>query len=101
MHGMLRMAFLEGVRHRHRVAEASLDELRIPAADGAPGEDRLALDTALGRLPAAQREVVMLHAVHGLTFREIAPMVRAPLWTVASRYRLGLNRLRGILGAEP
>lgn len=101
MHGMLRMAFLEGVRRRDRAAEAPLDELRMPAADGAPSADRLALNTALGRLPAAQREVVMLHTLHGMTFREIAAMVRAPLWTVASRYRLGMNRLRGILGAKP
>ena len=101
MHGILRMAFLEGIRRRDRVAEAPLDEMRIPASDGAPAADRLALNTALGRLPAAQREVVMLHAVHGLTFREIAAMVRAPLWTVASRYRLGMNRLRGILGEQP
>jgi len=62
--------------------------------------DRLALEAALSRLPVEQREAVLLHVVQGLTFREIAAMANTSIWTIASRYRLGLDRLRGVLGAQ-
>jgi RNA polymerase sigma-70 factor (ECF subfamily) len=99
LHGMLRAAFLDGERHRGVAAEEPLEGLDPPGGSGIAEADRLALQTALGRLPVEQREVVVLHAVQGLTFREVAAMTSASIWTIASRYRLGLDRLRGILGA--
>jgi RNA polymerase sigma-70 factor (ECF subfamily) len=100
MHGMLRTAFLDGERHRVVAAEAPLGALDVEAAPGMAQADRLALETALGRLPVEQREVIVLHAVHGVTFREVAVKTNTSMWTVASRYRLGMDRLRGILGAR-
>jgi RNA polymerase sigma-70 factor (ECF subfamily) len=100
MHGMLRTAFLDGERHRVVAAEVSLGAFDVEAGPGMAQADRLALETALGRLPVEQREVVVLHAVQGLTFREVAAMTNASIWTIASRYRLGLDRLRDILGAQ-
>jgi len=100
MHRMLRTAFLEGVRHRGVAAEVPLDTLDVAAGTGAEEADRLALETALGGLPAEQREVIVLHSVQGLTFREIAGMTGVSMWTIASRYRLGLERLRGMLGTR-
>ena len=100
LHGMLRAAFLDGERHRGAAAEEPLEGLDPPGGSGVAEADRLALQAALGRLPVEQREVVVLHAVQGLTFREVAMRTNTSMWTVASRYRLGLDRLRGILGAQ-
>ena len=100
LHGMLRAAFLDGERHRGVAAEEPLEGLDPPGGPGVAETDRLALQTALSRLPVEQREVVVLHAVQGLTFREVAAMTNASIWTIASRYRLGLDRLRGVLGAQ-
>jgi RNA polymerase sigma-70 factor (ECF subfamily) len=100
MHGMLRTAFLDGERHRGVAAEEPLGRIEPEASAGVAEADRLALGASLGRLPAEQREVIVLHVVHGMTFREIAAMARTSQWTAASRYRLGMDRLRGMLGTH-
>jgi RNA polymerase sigma-70 factor (ECF subfamily) len=48
----------------------------------------------LGRLPPAQREAVSLRHIGGYSFREIAKITGVPVFTAASRCRLGLARLR-------
>jgi RNA polymerase sigma-70 factor (ECF subfamily) len=57
------------------------------------------IDRALRRLPAEQREVILLKLSEDLTFREIAELLGLPRATAASRYRLALERLRSILGS--
>jgi RNA polymerase sigma-70 factor (ECF subfamily) len=52
------------------------------------------LQTALGRLPAEQRQVVTLKIWGGLTFAEIAGALDIPANTAASRYRYALEELR-------
>jgi RNA polymerase sigma-70 factor (ECF subfamily) len=63
-------------------------------------EERLALDRAVRRLPAEQREVLYLKVYEGLSFREIADVVEVPLSTAASRYRYALEKLRELLGTS-
>jgi len=92
-----RRAAVDHVRRRTlRVAEP-LERCGLLAAP--PSAPERELDAArasreLARLPAAQREVLYLRHFVGLTFAAIAEIVRAPLFTVASRHRLGLARLR-------
>ena len=62
--------------------------------------DAMALREALGRVPAAQREVLELAYFAGRTQQEIASQVGIPLGTVKSRVRLGLLALRAELGGE-
>src|SRR4051812_9097299 len=52
------------------------------------------LRDALGALPAAQREAVVLAYWGGLTAHEIARREGVPLGTAKSRLRLGLQRMR-------
>ena len=54
---------------------------------------------ALGRLPHAQREALVLAYWGGLTADEIARRIEVPLGTAKSRIRLGLEKLRAECGA--
>lgn len=51
-------------------------------------------------LPVAQREVVFLRHFAALSFREIGEICSIPTFTAASRHRLAIRRLKGILGLE-
>lgn len=57
-------------------------------------ERRRAIEAALQRLPAEQREVLVLKIWGELTFDEIARQLDIPLNTAASRYRYALAALR-------
>ncbi len=54
--------------------------------------DREQLDAALAALPEEMREVIVLHELEGLAYKEIAAVVGIPLGTVMSR--LARARLR-------
>ncbi|NLX17524.1 MAG: sigma-70 family RNA polymerase sigma factor, partial [Ramlibacter sp.] len=43
------------------------------------------LDAALGRLPADQREVLLLREIEQLSYDEIAQVLEVPLGTIKSR----------------
>ena len=58
---------------------------------------RLALSTALGELPPEQRAVVHLKLWEGMTLEAIAAALDLSPNTAASRYRYGLDKLRGRL----
>jgi RNA polymerase sigma-70 factor, ECF subfamily len=72
---------------------------RVQAADDRRDE-KLALEQALGQLPAEQREVVHLKVWEGLTFQEIADLTGESLNTAASRYRYAMEKLRAILAEK-
>lgn len=59
--------------------------------------DSSMITAALARLPANQREVLALKAIEGLTFFEIASICNLSINTVASRYRLSIEKMRDYL----
>jgi len=59
-----------------------------------------AVQTALGRLPYEQREIITLRLHGDLTFREIALSQGVSLNTVQARYRYALERLARLLSGE-
>jgi RNA polymerase sigma-70 factor, ECF subfamily len=90
-------------RRRHTVRGTAVDPETAGLSDGGRGsrlpEDRLLLAevrAAMGRLPEAQRAVLALVAVEGLTYRETAEVLEVPIGTVMSR----LARARDALIAQ-
>lgn len=66
----------------------------------APERDYVAeegLRLALRELPDDQRQVIVLHIWGELTFSEIAEVLEIGSNTAASRYRYGLDKLRGLI----
>ncbi len=61
--------------------------------------DEKALEAAIGALPHLFREVVVMRDINGLSYREIAAAIGAPIGTVMSRLARGRAVLVASLGA--
>jgi RNA polymerase sigma-70 factor (ECF subfamily) len=74
----------------------------LEAATGDAGRavDAARAGTLLARLSAAQREAVYLRHYADCTFAEIGQVTGVPTFTAASRYRLGIAKLRRMMEGE-
>ena len=79
----------------HDVVDEHAAEL-FEAVASAPDYQRVR--ECLAELNADQREAIQLAYFDGLSHREIAEATGAPLGTVKSRLRLGMERLRELFG---
>ena len=93
------------VRRWRRAARTELlADPAEPAQDGlarADADGRLDLDEALRALPRAERICVSLCFGAGFSHAEAAEALNAPLGTVKSHVKRGLDRLRERLAASP
>lgn len=85
---------------RGRLDTVDLDD-DVPEIPTAAAQfDRLAmrdLDAALQAMPFEQREVLLLAALEGMAYAEIAQTLDIPIGTVMSRLSRGRERLRGLM----
>jgi len=92
------------LRQRRRLEGSgqAADAARLPnPPEAEPLADRLReIERLLGRLPRRQAEAIRLRIFGGLAFQAIAEAVGVSLPTVKSRFRYGVERLRGILHKE-
>ena len=63
-------------------------------------ESETTVQTALGKMPAIYREVLLLRFQEEMQLTEIATVLDAPISTVKSRLYRGLEDLRGLLTGE-
>ena len=63
-------------------------------------EQRKVVACALAQLPQDQRQVIVLHVLGSLRFREIAHQSGESINTIQSRYRYGLVKLQSLLNGE-
>lgn len=80
--------------------EVSAPKAESPELAMARQDAKQAVADALSSLTPPLREAIVLRYGHGLTYREIAEIMRCPLKTAESRVRLAHERLRGLLQAE-
>jgi RNA polymerase sigma-70 factor (ECF subfamily) len=103
---MVRNRSIDVIRARKRRPVAQLaegtdppDTLDVPT-EAAVAVDASAARDALATLPAEQRQVLELAYFGGLSHSEIASQLSAPIGTVKGRIRLGLDRLRVLMGVQ-
>ena len=97
--GIMHNLHVDGTR-RPRLDTVVLDA-DVPEAPVAPAQDeRLALrdlQAALDRLPAEQKEVLLLVALEDMAYADVARTLGIPIGTVMSRLSRGRERLRALL----
>ncbi len=76
--------------------EAGKNEIPAIATEEKDANDRL--KKIIGKLPEAQREVIIMHYILELSFREVAEHLNLSVNTVAARARYGLQKIRTYLG---
>ena len=89
-----------GEARRRRRDRGRLPEMPQLAGAGESGEMREQIERALGELPEAQREVVVMKIWGDLTFAQIAEVVVESPNTVATRYRYAMAKLEQMLSPE-
>jgi RNA polymerase sigma-70 factor (ECF subfamily) len=87
-------------RRRVKVSADWIFEADPTTDDTTPPARPDRLESLLHELPFDERDAIVLKLYSGLTFQEIADLRDLPLPTVASWYRRGLERLRGLLTEE-
>jgi len=85
-------SFDEGV---HELPDAGNDPARGVVRSELTDQVYLALD----KLSLLHRDVIILHELHGLTYRECADVLGVPVGTVKSRLANAFRCLRGSLGS--
>jgi RNA polymerase sigma-70 factor (ECF subfamily) len=68
-----------------------------PDLEAARSEERAKIARALNALPPHHRTIIMLSDVEGLSYREIAEVLRCPVGTVMSRLHNARKRMRALL----
>jgi RNA polymerase sigma-70 factor (ECF subfamily) len=93
-------AAVDLVRRRKVRAAQPLEHclfLEAPSPDSARSVDAGRASQLLAELPAPQRDVIYLHHFIGCTFAAIGKITGVSTFTAASRYRLGLGKLRRLM----
>lgn len=88
------------VRRFERGAAEAIEAVSAPLASPRYLARRRAV-AALDELPDAQRHVLVMHHVLGMTVAEIAHELQTPAETIRSRLRVAMGKVRVLLGALP
>ncbi len=91
-------AAVDVLRRRKLTIEADDAVLEAVLPDPVSASDAARASRLVLGLPGAQREAVYLRHFAGLSFAEIGDVTGVPTFTAASRYRLGIGRLRKLMG---
>jgi RNA polymerase sigma-70 factor (ECF subfamily) len=96
-------AAVDVTRRRRRRQAESLEDcpfLAANAVDGVQRVDAARASQLLAGLPPAQRDAVYLRHFADCSFAEIGEIVGVPKFTAASRYRIGIGKLRRLMEGD-
>ncbi len=113
-------AWLSGIAHHHAIdelrrrrvrptaAQAGDEEQAENIADASPtpldlavqSSERRRIVEALQAIPPEQSRVIEMAYFEGYTQQEIADKLGKPLGTIKTRMRLGMQKMRGLLGEK-
>jgi RNA polymerase sigma factor (sigma-70 family) len=101
--------FSKAGRADQRAVPVVLDDMNDERADEQLDPEALVMQRqtvervqrALGELPVDFREVIVLRELEGMSYKEIAAVIGAPIGTVMSRLARARERLLAALDAEP
>ena len=99
--GWVRMVGLRLCRNRWRKTRNRVAAYRRHGAESVvepPGDDTVALVTALRRLPAGDRQAVVMHHLLDLPVADVAAQTGVPVNTVKTRLVRGRRTLAALLG---
>ncbi|MBQ4557103.1 MAG: sigma-70 family RNA polymerase sigma factor [Clostridia bacterium] len=93
---MTRNLSIDALRAKQSV---NLDDVQQPAEDALAGIiTRMDVETAIGKLPCDEREILSLHLNGSLGFSQIARIVGLSLPATYRKYRKAITALREYLG---
>jgi len=88
---------LDFLRHNHPMESTDGIELSDESADEAELYDEAArINSILQQLPERESEIIRMKVVSELTFTEIAAILSISPGTAATRFKLGMDKLRTI-----
>ena len=95
--------FLKKQKREQPLLDGDTEEKAIPEpSDSTSTEEtvtgNMAVAEALEYLDESEREIVNMHILAELTFREIAAIVEKPIGTVTWKYRNAVHKLQKIVG---
>ena len=70
------------------------------ASNAIPSLELRDLEVAMGKLAPEQRQVILLVGLEGMTYDEVAAILKVPVGTVRSRLSRGRDQLRRLMGVE-
>lgn len=98
---ILRHHCLDQLRRSRRTPSAiAVDHVVVAVGPDEAALDRRSLETALARLPDAQREVLRLRYFAELSYQELALILDIPIGTVMSRLHLARKALAELVSAQ-
>jgi RNA polymerase sigma-70 factor (ECF subfamily) len=88
-----------GVRDGNNVELTEAMQLAVQS-NAIPTLELRDLETAIGKLPPEQRQVILLVGLEGMAYEEVAKVLKVPVGTVRSRLSRGRDQLRLLMGME-
>jgi RNA polymerase sigma-70 factor (ECF subfamily) len=95
---ILKNLCIDHYKHRRRLNEVPLENVRILAVEHEDREMKKALWKGIDELPDEQKEIIVLRYFQQLSYQEIAEILDKPIGTVMSSLYYAKKRLKGIVG---
>jgi RNA polymerase sigma-70 factor (ECF subfamily) len=90
-------------REARQTATVDIEQISstlVATTDPTARRQLVELDRALARLPAEQREILLLVGLEGMDYESVAKILGVPIGTVRSRLSRGRERLRELMGRD-